>query len=39
VREGDMPMGIYRLMHAHARLSPPERQRLASGLERTVGVR
>ena len=36
VREGEMPLKIYTLMHAHARLSPAERDRLAAGLERTM---
>lgn len=39
VREGEMPLKIYTLMHAHARLSPAERERLAEGLERTMGPR
>lgn len=39
VREGEMPMPIYQLMHAHARLSDQDRQRLAAGLARTVGER
>ena len=38
VREGEMPMRIYQLMHAHARLSDADRQRLATGLERTLGA-
>jgi hypothetical protein len=37
VLEGEMPLPIYRLMHAHARLSAPDRERLARGLERTLG--
>jgi hypothetical protein len=37
--EGDMPLRIYRLMHAHARLSAADRERLARGLERTLGQR
>ena len=37
VLEGAMPMPIYRLMHAHARLSEVDRQRLARGLEKTIG--
>jgi mono/diheme cytochrome c family protein len=37
VLEGDMPLGIYRLMHSHARLSDASRQRLARGLEQTLG--
>jgi mono/diheme cytochrome c family protein len=36
VREGEMPLRIYQLMHAHARLSARDRERLASGLERTL---
>ena len=37
--EGEMPLRIYRLMHAHARLNAVERERLARGLERTLGRR
>ena len=37
VLEGEMPLRIYRLMHAHARLSAADRERLASGLETTLG--
>ena len=37
ILEGEMPPGIYRLMHAHARLSAADRERLARGLERTLG--
>lgn len=39
VREGEMPLKIYTLMHAHARLTPAEREQLAAGLERTMGER
>ena len=39
VLEGEMPLRIYRLMHAHARLSAVDRERLAHGLVRTVGRR
>ena len=35
--EGEMPPAIYRLMHAHARLNGPDRDRLARGLARTLG--
>jgi len=38
VTEGEMPPAGYRLMHAHARLSPADRQRLASGLVKTLVV-
>jgi mono/diheme cytochrome c family protein len=38
VREGEMPMPIYQLMHSHARLSDADRQRLAAGLARTLGT-
>ena len=38
VMEGEMPPAVYTLMHAHARLSDAERDRLAQGLARTVGV-
>jgi hypothetical protein len=37
VLEGEMPLRIYQLMHGHARLSAADRERLARGLERTVG--
>ena len=37
VLEGEMPLRIYRLMHAHARLSAADRERLGRGLERTLG--
>jgi hypothetical protein len=37
VLEGEMPLRIYQLMHAHARLSVADRERLARGLERTLG--
>ncbi len=39
VLEGEMPLRIYRLMLAHARLSAADRERLARGLERTLGRR
>ena len=34
--EGEMPPQIYRLMHAHGRLSEEDRQRLAQGLANTM---
>jgi hypothetical protein len=37
VLEGEMPLRIYRLIHADARLSTADRDRLARGLERTLG--
>jgi hypothetical protein len=37
VREGEMPLALYQLMQAHGRLSAPDRERLARGLERTIG--
>jgi mono/diheme cytochrome c family protein len=37
VLEGEMPLRAYQLMHAHARLSAADRERLARGLERTIG--
>ena len=37
VLEGEMPLRTYQLMHAHARLSAADRERLARGLERTLG--
>ena len=36
VLEGEMPLRIYWLMHAHARLGAVDRERLARGLERTL---
>ena len=39
VLEGKMPLRVYRLMHAHARLSAADRERLARGLEKTLGAR
>jgi hypothetical protein len=36
--EGEMPPAIYRLMHAHARLSDADRDRLARGLVTTLGA-
>jgi mono/diheme cytochrome c family protein len=38
VREGEMPPAAYTLVHAHARLNPADRDRLAQGLARTLGV-
>jgi hypothetical protein len=35
--EGEMPLQIYRLMHTHARLGAADRERLAHGLEKTLG--
>jgi hypothetical protein len=37
ILEGEMPLRVYQLMHAHARLSAADRERLARGLERTLG--
>lgn len=37
LREGEMPPAMYRLLHAHARLSDADRDRLARGLARTLG--
>jgi hypothetical protein len=37
VLEGEMPPATYLLMHAHARLSPSDRDRLADGLATTLG--
>ena len=39
VLEGEMPLRMYQLMHAHARLSTADRERLARGLENTLGRR
>jgi hypothetical protein len=38
LREGEMPPTAYTLIHAHARLSAADQDRLAQGLARTVGV-
>jgi mono/diheme cytochrome c family protein len=37
VLEGEMPLRMYQLMHTHARLSAADRERLARGLDRTLG--
>lgn len=37
VLEREMPPGIYQLMHAHARLSAGDRERLGRGLALTLG--
>ena len=37
VQEGEMPMKIYTLMHAHARLDAAQRARLIEGLTKTIG--
>jgi hypothetical protein len=36
VLEGEMPLRMYQLMHAHARLNARDRELLARGLERTL---
>jgi mono/diheme cytochrome c family protein len=38
VSEGEMPMPIYLVMHADARLTDPERQQLVDGLRATFGT-
>jgi hypothetical protein len=38
VLEGEMPPVAYALVHAHARLSPADRDLLAQGLAKTLGV-
>ena len=38
VREREMPPVAYRLMHGHARLGTLDRERLASGLAKTLGT-
>ena len=38
LREGEMPPTAYKLIHAHARLSAADLDRLAQGLTRTLGV-
>ena len=38
VLEGEMPPAAYMLVHAHARLNAADRDRLAQGLARTLGV-
>jgi len=37
ILEGEMPPAAYMLVHAQARLTPPDRDRLARGLARTLG--
>ena len=39
VLEGEMPPRAYTLVHAHARLGAAERDRLARGLAKTLGVK
>jgi cytochrome c551/c552 len=38
VREGEMPPASYTLMHAHARLSAADLDKLAAGLTKTTGT-
>ena len=38
LREGEMPPAAYLLVHAHARLSTADRDRLAQGLAKTLGT-
>jgi hypothetical protein len=38
VLEGEMPPAAYMLVHAHARLNAADRDRLAQGLARSLGV-
>ena len=38
VLEGEMPPAAYMLVHAHARLTAADRDRLAQGLARTLGA-
>jgi hypothetical protein len=38
VLEGEMPPAAYKLVHPYARLSAADRDRLAQGLARTLGV-
>jgi mono/diheme cytochrome c family protein len=38
VREGEMPPAAYKLIHAHARLSAADLDRLAQGLTQTLGM-
>jgi hypothetical protein len=38
VLEGKMPPAMYALMHAHARLTDVEREKLAGGLARTIAA-
>lgn len=39
VREGEMPLWDYLLLHPNARLAPEEKQKLIAGLARTFGER
>jgi mono/diheme cytochrome c family protein len=38
LRDGEMPPAAYLLVHAHARLSTADRDRLAQGLAKTLGA-
>ena len=38
MREGEMPPAAYKLIHAHARLSAADLDRLAQGLTQTLGM-
>lgn len=38
IREGEMPMPIYLLMHGSAKLNAAEQQALITGIEKTLGI-
>ena len=38
MREGEMPPAAYKVIHAHARLSAADRDRLAQGLTQSLGA-
>lgn len=38
LREGEMPPAAYKLIHAHARLSAADQDRLAQGLAKITGI-
>jgi mono/diheme cytochrome c family protein len=38
VLDGEMPPAAYALVHAHARLNAPDRDRLAQGLAKTLNI-
>ena len=38
VREGEMPLWYYVLLHPRARLTPEEQSSLIRGLEATIGI-
>ncbi|MGE5458243.1 MAG: heme-binding domain-containing protein [Methanococcaceae archaeon] len=39
IREGDMPLGSYLILHPEARLTEAEKQEFISGLEKTLNIK